>query len=165
MSWAARQLAIRAAYAAALPIGGLVPDERIDKTALGGKPFTPPVVPALLGLDAAEKLAALQGAIWIRIAIVGVLGGRPMHLGAWSKTETQGSVHQQIFYPAGYGEDFVAPVVDAALAVFHRQSYLGADVRFHDSLEPVRLGQQEQDSKFAQINTVTPATFLGAVAA
>lgn len=163
MSFASRKAAVRAHYEANAPVAL----DRIDRVALNGPPtFKPPKLPDLTGLSGAAKLAALQSAVWIRVSFHTVpKSGRPLHLGAWSPTETKAAVHQQIFAPAGYGEDFLLPILDAARAVFHRQHLLGGDIRFHDSEDPITVTPEADGSKWAQFNVVTPCTSSDEVAA
>jgi hypothetical protein len=161
MSWAARQTAIREHYQANAPVAAA----RIDLSALNGKPFTPPALPALTSAMTAPQIAAARlAAVWIRLQILAVpRSGRAHTLGATAKTERLGYVLQSIFYPAGHGEDFgLATVVADAEAVFHRVSLSTA--RFRDTDEPDRI-PTEPGAKFAQINVTTPFLALDAVAA
>jgi len=160
-TWGERRAAIRAAYAAAPP----VPAARVDLTDLGGAAFTPPAIPALTAaMSTAARHAALAGAVWIRLQIVGAPGSRPLHLGSWSPTVMRGAVNQAIFYPAGFGQQFVESIVAAAQALFHRVDLLGGEIRFRDAEEPVDA-EQPEGSKFAQIHVVNPFTVYAAVEA
>lgn len=162
MSFAARKAALLAHYEANAPVAL----DRVDRVALNGPPtFKPPKIPDLTGLSAPAKLAALQAAIWIRVGFYAVpKSGRPLHLGAWAPTETKAAVIQQVFAPAGYGEDFLLPILDAARQVFHRVHLLGGDVRFHDSDDPMTV-ETDDASKWHQTNIVTPCTSADEVAA
>lgn len=161
-TWHQRRAAIRAHYFADPP----VPEARVDLSALGGKAFTPPPIPTLTaGMTTEQRHAALAAAVWIRLQIVGVPGAKPFHLGDWAPTVTQGSVRQAIFYPAGFGQAFLDPIVAAAVAIFHRlQTLSSGELRFHDTSEPVDA-EQPEDSKFAQIHIVNEFTSRAALAA
>lgn len=162
MTWWTRQLAIRLHYEANLP----VPVDRVDLTSFNGAPFKPPALPALTAsMSPAEKLAALQGAIWIRLQrTVYRSSQQPFHLGANAPTESRGSLDQHLFYPRGYGEDFVGPIVVAAQLVFHRQRLDSAGIRFLDAGEPIEVVPADSE-KFAHLVVPTEYHVIQKVAA
>lgn len=103
-------------------------------TDLGGPPFDRPTIGTITNAGRVAECAAL---VWIRLGIDGIgASTRPLGIDPACKTRSTGVVTQFVYYPLGYGLDFVLPIVDTARAVFHRQSLASGLVQMRDAWAP-----------------------------
>ena len=117
-----------------------------DTTEIGGPAFTRPTFnkAAVTNLNRATKLA---DAVWVRLGIDFVNGSAtPQGIAPTSPTRTIGFVRQHIFYPAGFGSDFVLSVVDTSRSIFHRQTLSSGLLQFRDADAPVAIELPEDMS-------------------
>lgn len=133
-------------------------DDRINSSLLGGKPFKPPGLPNLTGMNSTERKAALAAVVWVRLEMVAAGRGsaRLLVLGADSPTETRGQILRRIFYPDGYGDDFLTPIVDAEMEIFHPSHQLAnSAIRFEETEEPESIPADPDSPKWASIEIAT----------
>lgn len=114
-----------------------LPSARRDYTLLGGPPFNRPQLPSPGSITTANRTTQLQSAMWIRLDVTGIRSGaRPIGIDPTCKSRRVGIATQILYYPLGYGLDWVLPVVDTLRAIFHRQSLSSGLVQFRDAEAP-----------------------------
>jgi hypothetical protein len=127
-------------------------------TQLGGPPFNRPQI-SLTAITNSNRSATCAALVWVALSITGSpRSGRQICLDPTTgHTHREGNVYQQIFFPDGFGLDFVLPIVDTARGVFHRDSLASGVVRFRDSDAPIRIHTPEfAEAGWGQFNVVTP---------
>ena len=109
-------------------------------TDLGGPTFDRPQIPSPASITTSNRETKLAGAVWIRLQIDGIAGSAyQMGIDPACKTRRIGSVTQHLYYPLGYGLDFVLPLVDSARAIFHRESLSSGLIQFRDAEAPLMV--------------------------
>lgn len=127
-------------------------------TAVGGPPFNRPQIPSASSITTGNRLATMSALVWISLGIVGVpRSGRKMGINASSHTERFGLIVQSVYYPTGYGLDFVLPLVDDAREVFHRQTLSSGLIVCRDSDAPFQVAMPpEAEAGWGMFNVTTP---------
>jgi len=127
--------AILTRWHAQLPV--TLPAARRCYTDLGGGPFNRPQIPSVASITTGNRTATLQAAMWVRLNVSGIRSGaRPLGIDPACKTRRIGIVTQVLYFPLGFGLDWVLPVVDQLRAIFHRQSLSSGLVQFRDAEAP-----------------------------
>lgn len=131
---------------------------RRDYSALGGKPFDRPQVPSIASITSSNRETVMGGLVWIRLAIDGVpRSARPQGIAPDCPQRRVGIVTQHIYYPLGWGEDFVRTKIDLARAVFHRQSLSSGLIQFRDSDAPDWIEMPEDlRAGWGRVDCATP---------
>ena len=116
-----------------------------------------PLKNGTLALPGAHQLT-LAGIVWGSLNIIGVpRSGRKMGINTGAHTERLGLITQQIFFPTGFGLDFVLPIVDNAREVFHRQTLSSGLIVCRDTDAPFQVfSPPEAEAGWGQFNVTTP---------
>lgn len=105
-------------------------------TDLGGPPFERPTFTAGSVTNANRK-ATMTGLMWCRFDIRPISGTeRPQGISPDCPSRWVGVVTRSIYYPLGYGFDFLLTRLDLERAIFHRQSLASGVVQFRDCGAP-----------------------------
>jgi len=141
-----------------------VAEARRCYTQLGGSPFDRPQINTST-ITNANRLTSLQALVWIQLSIQGFIrSGRQMGIDPNCQSHREAMVSQQVFYPEGFGLDFVLPIVDDCREIFHRVTLSSGLVQFRDSDAPMRvyeedmrvIGPRSREAGWGQINVNTP---------
>lgn len=109
-------------------------------TDLGGPPFDRPQIPSAGSVTNANRLSVMTGVMWCRFDIRAIAGSeRPQGIDPSCPTRFVGMVTRSIYYPLGYGFDFVLTRLDLERAIFHRQSLSSGLVQFRDCGAPEQI--------------------------
>lgn len=109
-------------------------------TDLGGPPFDRPQIPTPGSVANANRLSVMTALLWCRFDIRPVSGTeRQQGVSPTCPTRWVGVVTRSIYYPLGYGFDFVLTRLDLERAIFHRQSLSGGLVQFRDCGAPEHI--------------------------
>jgi len=144
VTWSAEQDAIYSYWRTNAPVSAALRDE----SEWNGSAFDPPKV----------NPSSPSSAIWIRFFQRAVQrSGRPFAIGGSAPTYRQGLIYQSIFYPRGFGEQFVAATINAAAALFHRR-LLASDpqIQCGDTHPPERIPPDDESAEWMQVNVLTP---------
>ena len=127
-------------------------------THLSGAKFNRPQIPTPEAITTANRFATLQALVWVALQIIGVpRSGRKMGIQTNSHTERLGLISQSVFYPTGYGLDFVTPLLDDAREVFHRVTLSSGLIVCRDSDPPFQVQQPDESAAgWGQFNVTTP---------
>jgi len=127
-------------------------------TELGGKPFDRPQIPSVGSLTSANRLTVLGAAVWIWLQIDGVpRSARPQGIAPACPQRRIGAITQSIYYPLGFGLDFVLTKVDTARTVFHRVNLSSGLIQCRDTDGPDWISMPEDVAAgWGRVDVTTP---------
>jgi len=144
MTWSAEQSAIFDHWRDNAPVAAALRDE----SDWNGQKFNPPKI----------NPASPSSAVWVRFSQRAVQrSGRPFAIGGSAPTYRQGLIYQQVFYPRGFGDSIADSIINAAVALFHRQLLSASpQIQCGDTHPPERIPPDDESAEWMQVNVLTP---------
>lgn len=113
---------------------------RTAYTHMGGPEFDRPPIPSTSTVTSMTRVAVMTALLWCRFDVRIVRGTERQHgVSPTCPTRHNGYVVRSIYYPLGYGFDFVLTRLDLERKIFHRQNLASGVLQFRDCGAPEHI--------------------------